>query len=166
MLGYGALHRLPAPLSEPVAAPGETLFEGNETARFSNEETREPSQIPAASIPPAGTGSEFLVPADMITAAPPSNQTASPGTGAHGNKKKGRGHHKVNLNMDDYFNEGEKKSRELDYAPSAKSTPPPPPPKTGGPPMGGPPRTSASPTKPATPAEKEQVEDEKTNDVD
>ncbi|KAK7744826.1 hypothetical protein SLS62_009988 [Diatrype stigma] len=29
VLGYGALHRLPAPLSEPVHAPGETMFDGD-----------------------------------------------------------------------------------------------------------------------------------------
>lgn len=143
ILGYGALHRLPAPLSEPVAGPGETLFEGNETARFSNEE---PRISPSFAPPPEGPGgSEFLIPADIITAAPPSNTTFSPGTPAHGTKKKGRAHHKANINMDDYFNEAEKKSRESDYASSGKSAPPPPPPKTGGPPMGGPP-TSGPPT--------------------
>ena len=39
--------------------------------------------------------------------------------------------------MDDYFTEGEKKSREVDFTPSAKSTPPPPPPKSKGPPKAG-----------------------------
>lgn len=167
VLGYGALHRLPAPLSEPVAGPGETLFEGNETARFSNEEARSsPSfaQPPPASIPALGGDSEFLIPADMIASPPPPNQTVSPGATSHGNKKKARGH-KVNMNMDDYFNEGEKKSRELDYAPSAKSTLPPPPPssKIGGPPPGGPPKTSssASPSKPSTPIQnKSATEDD------
>ncbi|KXJ95899.1 GRASP55/65 PDZ-like domain-domain-containing protein [Microdochium bolleyi] len=30
VLGFGALHRLPAPLSEPVEGPGETMFDGGE----------------------------------------------------------------------------------------------------------------------------------------
>jgi len=161
VLGYGALHRLPAPLSEPVAGPGETLFEGNETARFSNEDSRPlPSftQAPDASILYLGATPEFLVPADMVTSPPPPHTTASPGTAGSGNRKKNRGHNKTNMNMDDYFNEGEKKSRELDYAPGTKSTPPPPPPKTSGPPMGGPPK-AASLSKPSTPIETEKTEE-------
>lgn len=131
MLGYGALHRLPAPLSEPLAGPGETLFEGGENARFSNEEVRplsgEEDEQANFFVPAAAAGapvSSFLVPADV--ASPPVYQ---------GGKKKGRQPRTAAL--DDYFMEGEKKSREVDYAPSsAKSTPPPPPPKAGG----GPPK--------------------------
>ncbi|KAH8602560.1 GRASP55/65 PDZ-like domain-containing protein [Bisporella sp. PMI_857] len=123
-LGYGALHRLPAPLSEPVARPGETLFE-TENARFSNEEPRPISGGGDASqlfIPAASQPSDFLVPAEITTALPATSAS----------RKKDKKHaHKGGL--DDYFQEGEKKSRELDYAPSAKSTPPPPPPKFGGP---------------------------------
>ncbi|MCJ1312692.1 hypothetical protein MMC25_006368 [Agyrium rufum] len=37
VLGFGALHQLPLPLTEPPQAPGETLFE---MGRFSNEEAR------------------------------------------------------------------------------------------------------------------------------
>ena len=54
-LGFGALHRLPAPLSEPIAGPGETLFsteQDGEAARFSNEEVR-----------PSSGASNFFVPA-------------------------------------------------------------------------------------------------------
>ena len=127
VLGYGALHRLPPPLSEPVAGPGETLFE-TEHARFSNEEVRPTSGAGEASkqFIPAGTlePSDFLVPAQLMS-APPS-------TSAPGRKKKPA--HSPNKFMDDYFTEGEKKSREIDHAPSAKSPPPPPPPKAGGPP--------------------------------
>jgi hypothetical protein len=132
VLGYGALHRLPAPLSEPLAAPGETLFE-TENARFSNEEVRPLSGsgnrffVPAAALEP----SDFLVPAQVVTAAT---------TARKKDKKHGHGHSPNKGFMDDYFIEGEKKSRELDHAPSAKSTPPPPPPKTGPPKAGGPPK--------------------------
>ena len=146
VLGYGALHRLPAPLSEPVAGPGETLFE-TENARFSNEEARplqgEASQffVPGATTAtPGGGGSEFLVPAQVNT--PPMGGTPA--------RKKGKKHgygHSPNRMMDDYFEEGEKKSRELDYAPTAKSTPPPPPPKAGETPRLDPPPTTASPGK-------------------
>ncbi len=59
----------------------------------------------------------------------------------HGRKKDKKHGHSSNKLMDDYFMEGEKKSRELDHAPSARSTPPPPPPKAGGPlKAGGPPQ--------------------------
>jgi hypothetical protein len=126
VLGYGALHRLPAPLSEPVAGPGETLFE-TENARFSNEEPRLLSSardtshifVPAA----ASESTDFLVPAQLTSAPPP---MTTPG------KKEKRHGYSPNNMMDDYFMEGEKKSRELDYVPAAKSTPPPPPPKSGG----------------------------------
>jgi hypothetical protein len=135
VLGYGALHRLPAPLSEPIAGPGETLFE-TENARFSNEEPRplsggDASQffVPAAAA--ASESTDFLVPAQIVS---------QPVGGSHGKKKDKKHGHNPNKMMDDYFMEGEKKSRELDYAPSA-ATPPPPPPKSGGPPKaGGPPK--------------------------
>jgi len=139
VLGYGALHRLPAPLSEPVAEPGSTLFETTETARFSNEEPRPTSTpasgatsnmfIPAASV---AESSDFLIPAQLSGAAPP--PTASPGL-KRDRKKHGHGPNKM---MDDYFIEGEKKSRELDYTPSSKNSTAPPPPKAGGPPKTAP----------------------------
>jgi len=134
VLGYGALHRLPAPLSEPVAGPGETLFE-TENARFSNEEIRPHSASPSQFfVPGAGAEpTEFLVPAQL--AAPLSTTTPR-----KKDKKHAQGPSRF---MDDYFNEGEKKSREIDHAPSGKSTPPPPPPKAGGPPRaGGPPKAN------------------------
>jgi hypothetical protein len=146
-LGYGALHRLPAPLSEPVAGPGETLFSTDETARFSNEELR-PSSIegdffiPAASTAPGRVSGDFLIPA-QLTSAPP-RTTTSPG----GKKERKHGHahtigkgQKADMFMDDYFMEGEKNSRELDHAPQAKSGGVPPPPKAGGPPKSGAPLT-------------------------
>ena len=134
VLGYGALHRLPAPLSEPLAGPGETLFE-TENARFSNEEARPLSGsghgffVPAASADP----SDFLIPAQLAAAA----STSTPGKKKDKKHGHGHGHSPNKAFMDDYFMEGEKKSRELDHAPGAKSTPPPPPPKSGGPPKAG-----------------------------
>jgi hypothetical protein len=128
-------------LSEPVAGPGETLFSTDheaENARFSNEDVRSGSNdttenffIPAAtSHEPA----EFLVPAQIITSPLPSGgPPLAKKDKRHGH---GIGHGKVPKGdklMDDYFKEGEKKSREVDFAPSAKNTPPPPPPKAKGP---------------------------------
>ena len=145
VLGYGALHRLPAPLSEPVAGPGETLFE-TENARFSNEEVRPLSGgdanqffVPAAA---ASEPTDFLVPAQIVS--PPTGMT-------HGKKRDKRHGQGSNKMMDDYFIEGEKKSRELDYAPSATTPPPPPPPpKAGGPPKAaGEPKTSVEDKKDA-----------------
>jgi hypothetical protein len=133
VLGYGALHRLPAPLSEPVAGPGETLFE-TENARFSNEELRPLSDGGDTSqffVPAAASDTDFLVPA-LLASPPP---TSTPG------RKKEKKHHGHSPNknfMDDYFLEGEKKSRELDHAPRAANTPPPPP-------KIGPPKAAASP---------------------
>lgn len=149
VLGYGALHRLPAPLSEPVAGPGETLFE-TENARFSNEEPRplsgqgDTSQffVPAAAAAPAD---DFLVPAQLV-----SSLTSRPPRSSKKDKK----HSNIpKKNMDDYFMEGEQKSKEVDYAPSSKATPPPPPPKIGGPPKAAPPQATAPPPKASPPVE-------------
>jgi hypothetical protein len=138
VLGYGALHRLPAPLSEPLAGPGETLFE-TENARFSNEEVRPISNREDASqlfVPAAASAStDLLVPAQLTT--PPATLTS-------GKKKdkKQYGHTPSKNFIDDYFTEGEKKSRELDHAPSRTPghTPPPPPPKSGPPKASEPPK--------------------------
>lgn len=126
-------------MSEPIAGPGETLFE-TENARFSNEETRKQDEgsffVPAALSEP----SEFLVPAQLMPAsAPPKAATV----------KKGKKHaHSPNKNMmDDYFNEGEQKSRELDRVPSgATKAPLSAPPKAGAPPTAtsSPPKAAAS----------------------
>ncbi|KAI4794728.1 hypothetical protein E4T45_12322 [Aureobasidium sp. EXF-8846] len=122
VLGYGALHRVPAPLNEPAQAPGETLFE---TARFSNEEPRSTST-------PAG---DFLVPANLNLSA-----TTPPASISMGGEKKGGRKQRVHAisptaGLDDYFAEGEQKSREMDNAPTPKPTSGlPPPPKAGGPP--------------------------------
>jgi hypothetical protein len=141
VLGYGALHRLPAPLSEPVSAPGETMFDGDKASGGDGLFVPAMASAAAAAAPPLGpppTGGNFLVPAD-ITSAPPSG---APPRG----KKKERHHRDPTKLMDDYLKEEEQKSRELDR-PSGRSTPLaslPPPPK-GGPPRGDAKRESASP---------------------
>ncbi|CAG8983531.1 hypothetical protein HYALB_00004332 [Hymenoscyphus albidus] len=131
VLGYGALHRLPAPLSEPLAAPGETLFD-TENARFSNEENRPLTGAPESQffVPAAANEpGEFLVPAQL--APPPTARTVPT---RKKDRKHAHGQTAGKSALDDYFMEGETKSRELDHAPSRKSTPASPPPKAGGPP--------------------------------
>ena len=129
VMGHGALHRLPAPLSEPISAPGETMFDGvagKVVESGLNEKSGDvsgiivPAELPAA---PATLLSTTLSP-------PPSG----PPIGAPRSVKKKDRHHKPNNFMDDYLKEEEDKSRELDRAPSGRSTPAPPPPKAGGPP--------------------------------
>ena len=134
VLGFGALHRLPAPLNEPPAGPGETLFE---TARFSNEENRPGSAANLRSYPSGSSlykaglnqqSGDLLVPATLAsTPGPP---------------RAGRKARKVvspNSAFDEYFKEGEQKSKEEDFTPATKSAPPPPPR------MGGPPPAAKSP---------------------
>ncbi|KAG8666053.1 hypothetical protein FPOAC2_11145 [Fusarium poae] len=128
VLGYGALHRIPPPLSEPVDAPGETMFDG--AINEKSEDVFVPV-VAGSGLPPPPTG-DFLVPAQMIGNAPPS---APP----RGGKKKERHGHGPNPLMDDYFKEEEEKSRAVDNAPSARNSPAPPPPKAG------PPRDSPKP---------------------
>lgn len=152
VLGYGALHRLPAPLSEPVDAPGETMFDGGQL----NEKTAyyDPSQAGAAGYAPPDTsnfltpadqlqgtgtvGGDFVVPAQMAVGTSPPTGNAPP----RSTKKKDRHAHRAPASgIDDYFNEQEQKSRELDRPETTRSKSPlAPPPKAGGPPKGGPPR--------------------------
>ena len=116
VLGYGALHRLPAPLSEPVNAPGETMFDGGVNEKSGG------ASIPAPSTGPPQSGGEYLVPAQMVGSTPVS---APPRTG----KKKERHGHSPNQLMDDYFKEEEEKSRAVDNVPQSKGSGVPPPPK-------------------------------------
>ncbi|KAI1862924.1 hypothetical protein JX265_008970 [Neoarthrinium moseri] len=150
VLGYGALHRLPAPLEEPVSAPGETLFDGGEPSAGGAGGFAEPQfgSGDGSSFAPAGApSSDFLVPAQMVEASSPVSGPPR-GAAARGRRDRHAGHSPNRL-MDDYFAEEEKKSRELDGTSSKpKATPPPPPPPksgTGPPPKGGPPRASPKP---------------------
>lgn len=138
VLGFGALHRIPAPLDEPPQAPGETLFdttpegqktESSEAYTSSGQHYEPPAQ--------QGVGAEpqFIVPANVATPPPPMG-----GTPRGGRKQR---HHVPAVGgggLDDYFKEGEEKSMAADNAPKASGGKPPPP-KVGGPP-GGPPKAT------------------------
>jgi hypothetical protein len=129
VLGFGALHRIPATLEEPPQAPGETLFS-------SDAASTEKADLDAPT--------ELFVPANMAlpSRSPPPPQGNAP------SRKKGRAHHVVSPagggGLDDYFKEGEEKSLQEDNAPKAKTGGVPPPPKAGGPPRGSAPPKSAS----------------------
>ena len=160
VLGFGALHRLPAPLNEPPPGPGETLFE---TARFSNEETRPGSAANLRSYPSGSSlykaslnqqPGDLLVPATLASPPPPPPVGAS----TSGPSRAGRKARKVvspNSAFDEYFKEGEQKSKEEDFTPAAKSAPPPPPK------MGGPPPAAKSPG----PENEDQIEGQAGEDA-
>ncbi len=143
VLGYGALHRLPAPLSEPVSAPGETMFDGDSESAAQSQfvpATGAPEAsatfMPAAdggpSPPPPSGSADFLVPAQMVGTTPISTPARS--------KKKERHGHAGGM-MEDYFKEQEQKSKELEGGGGGSGRASPlPPPKAGGPPKGGPPK--------------------------
>ncbi|KAJ5093229.1 hypothetical protein N7456_009090 [Penicillium angulare] len=137
-LGFGALHRLPIGLGEEVEGPGEVVFETREDGTASQ------MPDPAASGVGAEAAGQFLVPANMASIPPLASQTkvASP-EGRSPSSRRGKARHAASPNtaFDDYFAEGEQKSREQDFAPSRKGTPLPPPPKIG-----------VSPTNTGTPA--------------
>jgi hypothetical protein len=136
VLGFGALHRIPAPLTEPSQAPGETLFD-----------SASPTEIPPqpeylSTAAPESNPADLLVPANMQFASPssPAQQggvAAPPPSGppqGAGKARKPRAQNTAAAGLDDYFAEGEQKSRELDNAPKASTGGLPPPPKAGGPP--------------------------------
>jgi hypothetical protein len=140
VLGFGALHRIPASLEEPPQAPGETLF-SSDAAPTSFDEKRPLSTTPSIQ----GAPTELFVPANM---ALPSRSPPPPGGNAPP-RKKGRAHHVASPagggGLDDYFKEGEEKSLAVDNAPKAKSGGVPPPPKAGGgPPRAGPPKSGSA----------------------
>lgn len=150
VLGYGALHRLPPPLSEPVNAPGEMLFDGGDMSEKTPYGAGFQGADPASFVTPAdqtpgqqdptqtATGAgEFLVPAQMATAPPP--------TSAPPRSHKKKANRAAGSGIDDYFNEQEQKSRELDRPETTRTKSPlAPPPKAGGPPpAGGPPKADA-----------------------
>lgn len=136
VLGFGALHRIPAPLEEPPQAPGETLFEHT-------KEEKQPFAVSSAndfatSVPPQTqqATNDFLIPADMQFQSPPL-QAGAPQRGAHTkSNRKVRPHHAISpaTAMDEYFKEGEKKSQEdLRTSSKSESLSLPPPPKASGP---------------------------------
>lgn len=127
-LGYGALHRLPVGLGEEVEGPGEVVFETRQDG------TSAPVSGPNGAGTEPGITSNYLVPANM--AAPPplasQNRVASPSESrSPASRRKPRAGVSPNRAFDDYFAEGEQKSKEQDFAPSRKGTPLPPPPKAG-----------------------------------
>lgn len=128
-LGYGALHRLPVGLGEEVEGPGEIVFETREGG----------SAAPVPGTNGAGAPGDFLVPANMVSPPPLASQsrvTSPPDSRSPASRRgaKARAGVSPNRAFDDYFAEGELKSKEQDYAPSRKGTPLPPPPKAGVPP--------------------------------
>jgi hypothetical protein len=132
-LGYGALHRLPVGLGEEVEGPGEVVFETR--ADGSSTPVPEPALFPTnvdAGIP--APPQQFLVPANMKSPPPLASADSAPQVSHHGKKARGAraSPHRA---FDDYFAEGEQKSKEQDHVPSRRGTPLPPPPKAGGPPQ-------------------------------
>src|SRR5690242_8331294 len=136
VLGFGALHRIPASLEEPPQAPGETLFSANSVPTSFDEKRPLISDL-SSGQGDTGNGSELFVPANIAMPAksPPPQGSVPP-------KRKQRAHAAApgGGGLDDYFKEGEQKSKEDDYTPKGKGGVPPPP-KAGGPPR-GPPKSS------------------------
>ena len=128
-LGYGALHRLPVPLTEEVQGPGESLFDASPAGIFNEKSSF------------GMDSSQYLVPANTIASPPPPPMvspnappiTAAPGVASR-SKKTRHAAASPNRAFDDYFKESEAKSKEVDYTPSRKGTPSAPPPKLGAPP--------------------------------
>ncbi|KAB8343012.1 hypothetical protein FH972_022606 [Carpinus fangiana] len=134
VLGYGALHRIPVPLDEPPAGPGETLFESGST-NGSGRPSTDGAHLTGDAGPP-----QYLVPADMDL-----GRSSSPSAPPRGGAKKARAKHHTAAggkgDMDAYFAEEEEKSRQLESSssPGAKKEGLAPPPKAGA----GPPRAKS-----------------------
>ncbi|KAK2735882.1 hypothetical protein FQN57_001088 [Myotisia sp. PD_48] len=141
MLGYGALHRLPIGLGEEVDGPGEVVFETKEGFRRSNDFAETTSY-------PMSPGNNFLVPANMVSPPPLSSPVTKQNTSAAGGSggkhgRRARHAHPDIASFDDYFKEGEQRSKEEDITPKTKASPVAPPPKAL--PVSPPPILSGSP---------------------
>lgn len=155
VLGFGALHRIPAPLHEPVQAPGELLF--SNSPRPSGDLTRPPvdpddeefspllkSQQQQQQFTPVMTMSDNPAfrgtsPGGHLLSAAKSSPTPPPRSPVAA-RHKARHAYNVDMSiMDDYLREGELKSRELEGNRSSPATLkpglPPPPRRTGPPPL-------------------------------
>ncbi|PLB39581.1 putative Golgi reassembly stacking protein [Aspergillus candidus] len=142
-LGFGALHRLPVGLGEEVEGPGEVVFETREDGsseplanRLFQQQQQQQQQADTGSA--SGSGSQFLMPATMASPPPlagsvsPAASQSPSGTRRGGGRRAGAGGVSPSRAFDEYFAEGEQKSKEQDYAPSRRGTPlAPPPPKVG-----------------------------------
>ncbi|EED23436.1 Golgi reassembly stacking protein, putative [Talaromyces stipitatus ATCC 10500] len=134
VLGYGALHRLPVGLGEEVEGPGEVVFETKEDGQEQLRDT------PAYNTNPISPTGNYLVPANMASPPPLSSPTSSLNSPAppRSNKPGRRNRHagiSPSKTFDEYFAEGEQKSKEEDIIPSRKGAPLAPPPKAGDPPQ-------------------------------
>ncbi|KAF2641229.1 golgi reassembly stacking protein-like protein [Massarina eburnea CBS 473.64] len=147
VLGFGALHRIPASLEEPPEAPGETLFSTGSASFDEKRPVSSASNLASTpGFPAHGTAapSELFVPANMaLPGISPPPQAA--GNTRPPKKAKQRAHYVPSSGggggLDDYFKEGEEKSAKEDYAPKGSGGAPPPP-KVGGPPRAGPPKSA------------------------
>ncbi|KAF1825640.1 uncharacterized protein K489DRAFT_421970 [Dissoconium aciculare CBS 342.82] len=128
-------------LRTPSQAPGETLFDSTSAPAAGGQPPEYLSTVAAAVSDPA----DLLVPANLqftSPASPASGGLASPPPPSGAGSKARKARPAAAVGLDDYFAEGEQKSRELDNAPKAAAGGVPPPPKAGaGPP---PPRAAAS----------------------
>jgi hypothetical protein len=89
-------------------------------------------QAMAMSSTPASQNAEFLVPAEMQFEQPP---PATSGAPPKRERKQKHTYISPSAEIDEYFREGEEKSKKEDHAPSPKPGGGlPPPPKAGGPP--------------------------------
>ena len=114
-----------------------------EAARLSNEHARpglggseNDTFSPSNHVPPEYNAS-FLVPANAQysgSSPPPAVGRSSPHNANHKSGRKVRGQQDNTLSMDDYFKEGEAKSKELEGPSSSRASdhPVPPPPKAAG----------------------------------
>src|SRR5579871_624094 len=141
-LGFGALHRIPAPLDEPMQAPGETMFD------TTSPDEKSPTEFPSkhstsgdnngfgpAPIPSPSESivrGELLIPANMMTMSTPQSLHSNTRPHPKGGRKGRTHHHTVAMgeDIDSYFREGEEKSRKEDHGISLKPSSPIPPPPT------------------------------------
>jgi hypothetical protein len=156
VLGYGALHRLPVGLGEEVEGPGEVVFETASDGQ-GQQQQQQPNYPAAAAtgLPLSSTtvaAGNYLVPANISSPPPLSSPTAALNNNNNtapqprSAKSARRNRHAAvspSRTFDEYFAEGEQKSKEQDFAPSRKGTPLAPPPKVGGPPSSATPEAEA-----------------------
>ncbi|KAL7266631.1 hypothetical protein RUND412_010817 [Rhizina undulata] len=143
VLGFGALHRLPAALTESPPAPGETIFDSTlptpqaYSPQISQQYYAPAPHFPSPSTPPTFTAytppppppaqpfTAYTPPAPPQTFAyPPQAQAYTPPPPKGPRNKSRHAHHVMNISaMDDYMREGEQISLALDQPTSRAHSP-------------------------------------------
>lgn len=134
ILGYGALHRLPAPLTEPLNSPGEAMFDVTDMPTYPQHVQQAPPFLP---VPSASESIQDFVPAQVMASSEEAHRPGPPmfnplqvsldvptkKTTSRFKSRPGLSQMQSTDFMDSYMQEEETKSKANDYTTDDVTTP-------------------------------------------